>query len=414
MNLLQLAWRNLMRHRLTTSITALAGALALVQVLLISSLDAQGYRTFTMGAPGYEAVVGARGSAFQLVLNTIFQLDTSPGNLSWKDFAEIKNTKGVLRAVPMASGDNYKGFRVVGTSEQFFTDPPEGGIRYQVAPGGRFFSQDRREAVIGQFVARTTGLQVGSTFHPSHGLEEAGSHEHDEEYVVVGILENTSSPTDRVLWIPLEGILRMTGHVLRGSGKQFQPKPGQEIPEEESELSAVLLDLVSPQVGFQLSEKVNQEGKTATIAFPIGRVVSEVYQKLGWAQKILNLVSYLTMVVAAVSIFASIYNTLNERRREFAVFRALGMPRLQLLAMILLESSGIGLASVLLALPIYVVSMSAVAWLVQRQVGITLEVGFVSAQILMAPVLTLLLSTLAGLVPAANAYRTDVASTLAS
>jgi len=128
---------------------------------------------------------------------------------------------------------------------------------------------------VGSTVALKTGLTVGSTFSPFHGVNfDPQSKQHKESYVVVGVLHPTNSPSDRVIWIPIDGIFRREGHVLRGSGAKFEAKAGEEIPDEHKEVSAVMLEFRDPQVGMQLSQVVNRQGKKATLAWPIARVVA--------------------------------------------------------------------------------------------------------------------------------------------
>lgn len=408
-----MAIRTLRRHGLSSLVTTLGGALALVQILVLTSLNSQSYSILTIGAPGYQAVVGPRGSALQLVLSSVFHLDTSSGNLPWSVFEEVRKTPGVLKAIPLATGDSYHGFRVVGTLAQAFTEPPSEGVVYRFETGGRVFDMRRREAIIGSFVASASGLKLGDRFNPTHGFDQNG-HEHEEEYVVVGILQPTNTPMDRVLWIPLEGILRMQGHVLRGHGETFEPQPGEAIPEEHIEISAILCNLASPQVGFQMDERYNRLGTSVTVAYPIGRVVAEVYAKFGWAQQLLHMVTVVTMVVAATSILATVYNTVQERQRDFAIYRALGMPRRTLIWLLLLESSLIGIVSVLVALPVYSSVMLLLGHWARIKFGIVLSCWSYTPALLWAPLGTIGLSIVAGILPALKAYRTDVANILNS
>ncbi|HBR69089.1 MAG TPA: hypothetical protein DEA55_06920 [Rhodospirillaceae bacterium] len=180
--------------------------------------------------------------------------------------------------------------------------------------GGRFFGEAAREAVIGSLVAQATGLRVGSTFNPYHGLIADERQRHKDQYTVIGVLAPTNSPSDRVIWIPLEGIYRMSGHVLRGSGETFRAQEGEAIPDESKEVSAVMLKLRDPQSGFQLDQTINKQGKVTTLAWPIGRVMANLFDKLSWMNRMLELVAYLVIAVAAGSILASLYNTINERQ----------------------------------------------------------------------------------------------------
>ena len=161
--------RSLRQHALSTAVTACSVAMAAGLVMAVFAIKSQTYDAFTGGSNGFDAVLGARGSQLQLVLNTVFHLETSPGNIPWSMYQAIAQDDGVALAVPYAVGDNYQGFRIVGTTPDLFEKfPGEGGIR--VESGGRFFTADAREAVVGSVVAQRTGLTTGATVNPYHGL----------------------------------------------------------------------------------------------------------------------------------------------------------------------------------------------------------------------------------------------------
>lgn len=411
-SLLHLAWRSLNRHKLSNAVTILTASLAVGLAFAVFAINAQARAAFVNGGSGYDAVLGARGSQLQLVLNTVFHLETSPGNIPWTLYEAVSERSGVKRAVPFAVGDNYRGFRLAGTTAGYFDDPPEDAPPWKLEPGGRFFDVVRREAVVGSFAARKTGLKVGSTFNPYHGLIYDESKRHQEEYVVVGILEPTNTPVDRVIFIPIEGIFRMEGHVLRGTGEKYVPKSGQSIPEEHREVSAVLLDLSNPQMGFSLEQQVNKQGKVATLAFPIGRVMAEVFEKMGWAHRILALISYLVLFIATGSILTSIVQTLGTRRREFAVLRALGMPRRRLFGLLVLESSLLAALGSLGGFLVYGLCIAVAARIIRDQTGVVIEVFSFHPVFLWGPAAMICLGALVGLLPAWKAYRTPVAENL--
>lgn len=201
--------RSLRQHLLSTSITVLSTALAVGLVMAVFAISEQSRRAFAGGQLGFDAVLGARGSQLQLVLNTVFHLETSPGNIPWSMYEDIAKDPGVELALPYAVGDNYQGFRIVGTSGDIFDRFEfQEDRKFQFQAGGRAFDSSRREAVLGSTVAGKTGLALGETFQPSHGVTgKSGETVHEEEYVVVGVLEPTQSPSDRVIWIPIEGVL---------------------------------------------------------------------------------------------------------------------------------------------------------------------------------------------------------------
>lgn len=405
--------RSLRQHALSTLVTAFSVALGSGLVMAVFAIKTQTYQAFTGGEIGFDAVLGARGSQLQLVLNTVFHLETSPGNIPWSLYQQIKQDPRVRLAIPYAVGDNYQGFRIVGTTAQIFTDfEYSRGRKFEVAPGGKFFSDDSREAVIGSYVAQATGLQVGSAFNPYHGLVADERQRHKDQYTVAGVFEPTNSPSDRVVWIPIEGIYRMSGHVLRGGGETFKAQEGETIPDEHKEVSAVMLKLRDPQSGFQLDQTINKQGKVATLAWPIGRVMAELFDKLGWVNRVLELVAYLVVVVAAGSILASVYNTINERRREFAILRALGASRAVVFAVIVTEAAVIAFIGSVGGYAVYGAILAMTKIIVNVQTGVVLNVWQMNAMLLLAPLLMLTLGALAGLFPAFKAYRTDVAEHL--
>jgi putative ABC transport system permease protein len=413
--LLRLVTRSLRQHLLSSAVTLLSVALGTGLVMAVFAVSQQSRLAFAGGPLGFDAVLGARGSHLQLVLNTVFHLETSPGNIPWSLYEELQADKRVQLAVPFALGDNYKGFRIVGTSGELFgAFEYEKGKHFEFEPGGRPFDVAHREAVIGARVAQETGLRVGDHLHPSHGVERnpVEEHVHEEEYVICGVLQPTHSPNDRVIWIPLEGVYRMDGHRLRGSGEVYEPEDGVPIAQEHKELSAVLLKLQGRQAGFQLSTKYNRLGKEATLAWPIGAAMAQLFDKLGWMTRILEMVAYLVMAVAAASILASLYNTMNERRREFAILRALGARRATVFSVILLEAQWIALMGSLLGFVVCGLILAGAANVVRDKTGVELDLLVWHDSYVWTPLGMILLGGVAGILPALKAYSTDVAEVL--
>jgi putative ABC transport system permease protein len=411
--LMSIVRRSLRQHALSSTVTILSVALAAGLTMAVFAIKSQTYDAFTGGPIGFDAVLGARGSQLQLVLNTVFHLETSPGNIPWTMFTEVASNPQVELAIPYAVGDNYQGHRIVGTTPDIFTKfEYRAGRPFQVQAGGRFFDPDKREAVVGSYVAERAGLNRGATFMPYHGLTNDQRQQHKNEYTVVGVLETTNSPSDRVIWIPIEGVYRMSGHVLRGTGRVYRPQEGEAIPEEHREVSAVMLKFRTPQAGLFLSQQINRQGTVDTLAWPIARVMAELFDRLGWVNRILALVAYLVVVVAAGSILASLYNTMNERRREFAILRALGARKSTVFSAIVLEATTITVIGALVGFLVYAAILSAAFVVVRAQTGVVLDALRVDPALWLTPLGLILAGALAGLVPAFKAYRTDVVSNL--
>ena len=399
MSIFGIIFRSLRQHALSTAVTAASVALAGGLLLTVWVVKTQSQAAFTGVNAGFDAVLGARGSKLQLVLNSIFHLEASPGNVEWQDFLDIQNNPDVELAVPIAVGDNYHGWRIVGTTPDLFEEGQYApGKIFELRPGGKWFDPVRREALVGSFAAEKLKLKVGDKFHPFHGLIFDEQKQHAETYVVVGLLKPSNTPADRVIWIPLEGIQRMSGH----------------NPAAATEVSAVLVKLKagSALAGFQLDTFYNKQGNRLTFAWPIGRVITELFDKIGWFDRVLSLVAWLVALVATSSILASIYNSMNERRRELAVLRALGARRATVFSVIVLEAATISALGVLVGFGIYAALISAVSEIIRAQTGVVLEFFTFNPVMLWEPAAFIALGALAGIVPAAKAYRTDVAQNL--
>jgi putative ABC transport system permease protein len=282
--------RSLRQHLLSTLVTALSLALASGLLMTVWALKHQARQTFERMDGGWDAVLGARSSKLQLVLNAVFHLEASPGNIKPTDLATLAANPAVREVVPIAMGDNYQGFRIVGTSTNHFTDHEYApGRRFRVQEG-RLFDDGYREAVIGAFAAQRLGFKTGTEFKPYHGLNYASNPrdnvQHDDTYVVVGILEPSNTPADRVIWIPVAGLQNMAGH---------DPATAQDV-------SAALVKLRDPAAGFRLDQLYNKQGDKLTLAWPIGAVMAQLFDKIGWFDQVLALVAWLVALVAAASV----------------------------------------------------------------------------------------------------------------
>ena len=397
MTLALIVRRSLRQHALSTAVTALSIALAGGLLMSVWVVKDQSQRTFTQVNTGFDAVLGARGSKLQLVLNSIFHLEASPGNLAASDYEYIRRHPAVKLAIPIAVGDNLRGYRIVGTIPEFFT-----GVEY--APGrhfrlsaGKLFDPAAKEAVIGSFAARKLGLAVGDTFHPFHGLIYDERSQHADSYTVTGILAPSNTPVDKVVWIPIHGLQTMSGH----------------DPKAATDVSAVLVQLRSPSAGFMLDIMYNKQGNRLTFAYPIGAIMAELFQKIGWFDKVLSLVAYLVAVVSAAGVLVAIYNSMAARRRDIAILRALGAGRLFVFGAVVLEATAIGAIGMAASFGAYAGIVTAVAVVIQAQTGVLLEAFAYSPVMLWAPLGMIALCAVCGLLPAWKAYRTDVAANLA-
>ena len=398
MTLPLIVYRSLRQHALSTVITVGSIALACGLLMCVWMVKTQSQTAFTQTTTGFDAVLGARGSKLQLVLNAIFHLEASPGNLPYADYEMIKRHPAVKTAVPIAVGDNLRGYRIVGTLPELFESVEYApGKKFAVEEVGRLFASGVNEAVAGSFAARRLGLKVGDTFHPFHGLAFDAKAQHADIYTVTGVLAPTNTPADRVVWIPLHGLQSLSGH----------------DPKAATDVSAVLVQLRTPSAGFMLDLIYHKHGNRLTFAYPVGAIIAELFAKISWFDQVLTLVAYLVALVAAGSVLASIYNSMSARRRDLAILRALGARRRTIFGAVVAEAACIGALGAAAGFAVYWVLLAGVAGVIRAQTGVVLDVTARHPVLWICPLAMIALCALGGVVPALKAYRTPVAETLA-
>lgn len=428
--------RNLRRRPLATALTGLSVALGVALFATVGALREAGERGFHRTAALCDQVVGAKGSPLQLVLNALYHMGSSPGNVPYSLWQDLRATPGVEWAVPVAVGDAYAGFRIVGVTDELFTrarlpDARGEGQPLRFRAGGAFAHGaaeadalkehlDEEEAhghehegefpelaraVIGSEVAAATGLDVGGKFLPAHDLTGAPGTEHEEaECEVVGVLAPTGTPMDRAIYVPLGLYYVIEGH----APTEATPEGGARDPRG---LSAIYLRTRAGMHQIRIWRSINDR-LDAQSARPADEV-RNLFTLVGALDRILRAVSGLVVAVALAGVMVAIYNTMGARRREFAVYRALGARRRTLLGLVTAESALIacfgGIAGLLLAAG----AAALAAGPLQARFGVAISAAPGASELLLLAAVTVA-GALAGLVPAAAAYRTEAARILSA
>jgi putative ABC transport system permease protein len=450
MSLIAIAWRSLTQRALASALTGFSMALGValvVTVLVIHHVIADSFQRNS--GVGYDVIVGAKGSKLQLVLNTIYHLSTPVENIPYSvlhDLTHGQYKPYVAKALPYCLGDNYEGHRVVASVAELLQDSEyASGRKYAFKDGRNFRPTGFFEGVVGALAAERTGLKIGDKFRPAHGVNDDGQgHEHNA-FTVVGILEPTGTPNDRAIFINLEGFYLLEDHAKpealvhrRGQHALVHDTGGRDergelhdvthegnegegherhdltpLPEERRELTAVLVRTSSPAASIRLPNLIN-EGPVAQAVLPVREIRALFDVIVGPIETVFLVLTALIVVVSAVGILVSIYTSMNERRREIAVMRALGARRSTVRTIVLLESILLsltgGLAGWMLGRALIAALSPAIAARTGVVIGLT---PVVAAELALVPALTLL-AALAGYLPAMTAYRTDVAKALAS
>ncbi len=394
--ILFLAFRGVRKHAFSSFVAVLTIAMATGLFLSTWRVNQETRKAFNHSTCGFDAVLGARGSKLQIILNSLFHMEASPGNLDWEQYELLKNTPGVEAAFPIAVGDNYLGYRLVGTEPEMLESHQwKKGSKFELRRGGRIFTSMAKEAVVGSFVARKLGLKSGDRFHPYHGLNFKEENRHDDVYLVVGVLEATGTPADRVIWIPIKGIQLMEGH-------------------DESmaqSISAVLLKLRG-SMGFSLNTKYNKQGTVATLAWPIASTLSRFFDKFSWFQKILELVAVSVAVIGALIIVLTLRSSMNEKKREFAILRCLGASRGEVTGVVLCQSLLLSLMGAVGGVVLHFMINFSSLWIIREKTGVIFEVWAFDPLIAYVVSAVSLIGLLSGILPAVHAYRNDLAENL--
>lgn len=437
MRLWKIAVRSMQQRLLASTLTGLSMALGVALVITVLVILGVIRDSFGRGAQGYHMIVGPKGGKLQLVLNTVYHLSQPIENLPWSYYKKFK-TPGkenfgdyVATAIPFCLGDNYEGYRVVGTTRDMFTKLEYAADKkYEFAQGRNFLQTGYFEAVIGAGVAKQTGLKLGDKFMPTHGVSEnEDGHVHHDEFKVVGILAPTGTPNDRALFVNIEGFYLLEGHakgpgVPHAEGETAHDDHAghdhaghdhhhhhEPLPEDQREVTAILVVVKNDLYAASLSQKINEglEAQSVAPTREIQSLMEEIVRPVEW---LLLFLTSTVVVVAGIGILVSIYNSMNDRQHDIAVMRALGARRGTVMSIVLLESLllalGGGLAGVLLGHGL----IGAIDPIIETRTGVS--VGFLQferIELILIPGLTIL-AALVGFLPSLAAYRTDVAKAL--
>jgi len=407
-----MAWRNLTSRSVQTLITigvVLIGVAVTLAIMILSGGIKQG---IVKASEPFGMIVGSKGSANQLVFNTIFLMDSPLANLDEAYYEQLASDERVNLAVPFALGDNYKGFRIVGTSDAFFDlkGRPSDPSYFQLA-SGRLFERSF-EAVIGAAVSKQAGLRLGDTFVSAHGViaaSEADQHT-DHPYTVVGILQSVSAPSDKGIYVSMDSYwVSHEHHNHEGEGDASAAELEGTVHEEHDEDHGVTAALIKPRSYIDLM-KMYQEinlGKEAQAVFP-GQVIAKIFDMMGSGEQVLRDISYVVLGMAGLTVALALYGSTVERRRTVAILRAIGAGRRSVMTVVLLESVFVMLIGCVLG----TAGGYALTWILSQymatQVSIAIPIGFKWEWMTFIGAVALF-GVAAGLIPAWSAYRTETA-----
>jgi putative ABC transport system permease protein len=451
MKLHQLVGRNLRRRPLASVLTTLSVALGVGLFSAIGSLRQASEEAFQRSAGMSNLIIGAKGSPLELTLNSLYHMGFSSGNISYQAYREFREEPGVLWCAPTVVGDAYRGFRIVGTTDEMFAvDVPDIGkpgfssgaawqhgradldaFHAEVIAHAALEEEDHSGhnhaegehdhghdhsleelaeelglfvAVIGATVAEETGLKLGSSFLPAHDVMTGGGTHEDAPTRVVGVLEPTGTPMDQAIYIPAGAFYAIAGHRATDVSKFGGTRDPHGV---SSVLAYAKPGLYQSQLRFKYNDRIDLQA-----AWPVMEV-RKLFGVVGNIDAALRIIAALVVVVALVGVLVALSNTMSARQREFAVLRALGARRRTILALVVGESAAISLFGGILGLGLAAFGAWLAASRVRAETGVSLTAmpGVSDLWFLFA---VTAVGALAGLVPAWRAYRTEAARALSS
>jgi putative ABC transport system permease protein len=381
---------------LSLVLLSLGVATIVLLLLVVSQLEERMHRD----ARGIDLVVGAKGSPMQLILSGIYHVDAPTGNIPLSSVEMLSSNKMVKRAIPLALGDSWKGYRIVGAPRGY---PEHYGATLE---SGRLHDKPM-EAVLGAEVAARTGVAVGGTFTGVHGLGAEGGSEHaDAPYTVVGILNRTNSVLDRLVLTSIESVWQ-----VHEEHQGPEDEADRKALEEAREVTVLLVQYASPLAAATLPRQINAQSElqAASPAYETARL----FRIVGVGIEALRAFALVLIVAAGLSVFIALYNALEERRYDLAVMRTLGASRAKLFGLLMTEGVVLSLLGAMLGLALGHVLASALgAWLEATQHYPVSGLEWRPEELWVVAV-ALGVGVLAAVLPAWRAYRTEVSRTLA-
>ncbi|MGC3939898.1 ABC transporter permease [Roseobacter sp. EG26] len=408
--MLRLCLGSLMARALTVAMTIVAIALSVALFLGVEKVRTGAKASFADTISGTDLIVGARSGSVQLLLYSVFRIGNATNNLTWASYQDIAARPEVDWIVPISLGDSHRQFRVMGTSTAFFE-------RYKYRAGQSLavekgaIMDDLFDAVIGADVAATLNYAVGDPIVVAHGLASFVEHE-DQPFRVSGIMEKTGTPVDRTVIVSLEAIEAI--HVDWQSGAKIpgQSTPADVIRQMELEpiaVTAALVGVKSRLQVFGLQRAINEYPQEPLLAILPGVALQELWQIVGIAETALIAVSAMVVVTALIGMMATIFSSLNERRREMAIFRAMGARPRVILSLLVLEAALMAALGAVIGLALLYAGLFVAQPLVDAAFGLWLPIEPPSLREFWVLLGVVAAGAIVSLVPAFRAYRMSLA-----
>ncbi|EGQ9178544.1 ABC transporter permease [Vibrio alginolyticus] len=403
----KLAWKSLMNRKATAILTIMTVAISVVLLLGVERIRTQAKDSFANTISGTDLIIGGRSGQVNLLLYSVFRIGNATNNIDWKSYQEFANHRSVDWAIPISLGDSHKGFRVMGTNHSYFEHYKFGSKQPLTFSKGREFN-GLFETVLGSDVAKQLGYDIGNEIIIAHGISDVGFSRHDNlPFKVVGILAPTGTPVDKTVHVSLEAIEAI--HVGWESGARLGPTPkAQDLKNRDfqpKQITAMLVGLKSRIQTFALQRQINTYPKEPLSAIMPGVALHELWGMMSVAEQALMAVSGFVVIAGLLGMLSSLLTSLQERRREMAILRAMGARPRHVFSLLISEASLLTAAGIITGVTGLYAILAIAQPIIQQHYGIHLTLSILSNYEWMLLGFVQCAGIVIGFIPALRAYR---------
>ena len=415
MNIFKLSIKNIVSKPLNSilSLALLIFGIGIISLML--QLNSLIKTQMDNNLKGIDMVVGAKGSPLQLILSAVYHIDSPTGNISVEDAKKIKNNRMVGSSIDLLYGDNYKGYRIVGT-EQKFLDLYKAKIKE-----GRKW-ENPFEVVVGSKIYSKLNINIDDELVSSHGLRETGEEHADQLFKVVGLLEPSNSVIDQLIVTSPQSIWDLHDDHDHGSEEHEEEHEHDEEHDHEhdeehdhehddKEITAMLIKFKSPMNIIQFPRQINED--TNLQAAVPSYEISRLFKLFGFGIETLTYLAYLIIIVSAFSLFINLFNSMRERKYEMALIRTLGSSRRQLSMMIIFESLILTTVGFFIGLLVSRLGVMFVSSLMEESLNYNLKSFGILNEELWLLGLSIFIGLISSIIPALQVYNLNISETLA-
>jgi putative ABC transport system permease protein len=409
-NIFKLSLKNIFNKPLSSTISLALLILGIGIISLLLQLNTLIKDQMDNNLKGIDMVVGAKGSPLQLILSSVYHIDSPTGNISLEEAEKISKNRMVGSSIKLLYGDNFKGYRIVG-AEKKFIELYNGKIKK-----GKNLSKPF-EVLVGSKVYSKLKIDIGDDLISSHGLRETGESHDDQSFKVVGLLEPSNSVIDQLIITLPQSVWDVHGNHdheeehEHDHEKEHEHDHDEEHQHDDREITAMLIKFKSPMNIIQFPRQIN-ETTNLQAAVP-SYEISRLFKLFGFGIETLSYLAYLIIIVSGFSLFINLFNSMRERKYEMALIRTLGASRLQLSTMIIFESIILTISGFILGLLFSRFGVMFVSSLMEESINYNLSSFKILNEEYWLLLLSVIIGLMASLIPAVQVYKMNISKILA-